>query len=265
MVLMMKKLEEESKIKGKADLRPDGLAKKPAPFPFKDKEILQVKLTCTLENSGKEKVTTNHPRITRWLLRINPQAKIVVSTDEIFTSIVDNFVRKLTPLQTQNAHWGMLKIQSLVNKHSTTYVLRPRGVYGLLVDEAVPPIDKGNVLSFELFTGDPLAAVRFFLRGIGPQVHGFDRAGKEEMLALVEAAESAFVEPILVQDGMTLCLLSSGDNTDPESNLIAEWFASHTTLVNARPESQRKRKKRAPAASLSTTDEESSLSTNDEE
>ena len=190
---------------------------------------------------------------------------MVVTSDDIFTAIVNKFVKKLTPLQTQNANWGMLKIQSLVNKHSTTYVLRPRGVSGLLVDETVPPIDQGNVLCFELFTGDPLPAVRFFLRGIGPQVHGFDRPGKEEMLALVEAAENAFVAPILVQDGMTICLLSSGDNTDPESNLIAECFASHTTLVNTRPSSQRKRKKRALAVGLSTTDEESGLSTNDEE
>ena len=189
----------------------------------------------------------------------------MATIDNILKAIVDNFVRKLTPLQAQNANWGMLKIQSLVSKYSTTYVLRPRGVYGLLVDEAIPPIDKGNVLCFELFTGGPLAAVRFLLRGIGPQVHGFDRAGKEGMLQLVEAAESAFVDPIQVQDGMTLCLLSSGDNTDPESNLIGECFASHTTLVNARPESQRKRKKRAQAAGLATTDEESSMSTNDEE
>ena len=62
---MPKKLDEESEIKGKAQLRPDGLAEKPTPFPFKDKEILQVKLTCTLENSGKEKVMTTHPRTTR--------------------------------------------------------------------------------------------------------------------------------------------------------------------------------------------------------
>jgi len=84
------------------------------------------------------------------------------------------------------------------------------------------------------------------------------------MLELVEAAESAFVEPILVQDGVTLCLLSSGDKADPESNLIAEWFASHTTLVNARSPSQRKGKRRAPSAGLLTGNEESSLSTNDE-
>lgn len=85
------------------------------------------------------------------------------------------------------------------------------------------------------------------------------------MLELVEAAESALVEPILLQDGVTLCLWSSGDKADPESSLIAECFASHTTLVNARPPSQRKGRRRAPSAGLSTGYEELGLSTTDEE
>lgn len=160
----MKKPDKEGKIKGKT---PDVVAKEPTSFPFKDKEILQVKLTCTLENSGAEKVTTKHPRTTRWLLRIEPKAKVVIGSDDVLTTIVDKFVRKLTPLQTQNANWGMLQI------HSTPYVLRPGGVYGLLVDERAPPIDHGDVLCFELFAGNPLAAGRFLLRGIAPQVHGF--------------------------------------------------------------------------------------------
>lgn len=145
----MKKPDKEGKVKGKTRLQSDVVAEKPTPFPFKNKEILQVKLTCTLENSGAEKVITKHPRITRWLLRIEPKAKVVVNSDDVLTAIVDKFVRKLTPLQTQNANWGMLQI------HSTPYVLRPRGVYGLLVDETVPPIDQGDFLCFELFAGNP--------------------------------------------------------------------------------------------------------------
>lgn len=85
-------------------------------------------------------------------------------------------------------------------------------------------------------------------------MRGFDRPGKEEMLTLVEIAQKAFVAPVQVQEGVTLRLLTSGDNSDPKSKIVGDYFASYTT--NTRPPWLRKAKKSAQAVCESTNDEE---------